>query len=203
MKRQNVGILDYKTFGNIGSVFNAIAKTSNNPVIVSSKSDLSKVGPLILPGVGSFSEVMNFLNQSDLYDAIEKKISSVPVMGICLGMQILSSSGSECGSAKGFGFFDGSVKKISSPGVLPHVGYAKLNITNQKLDIFKNIDNDSFYFMHSYEVLTKENIIATTEYLSHEFVSAVQKDNIVGVQFHPERSGLSGIQILKNFLNLS
>jgi imidazole glycerol phosphate synthase glutamine amidotransferase subunit len=124
-----------------------------------------------------------------------------PILGICLGMQILSTIGFEYGKTKGLGFIQAEVKPILVDEKVPHVGFNTIDIVNQNA-LLNGLENEEFYFMHSFEVVNYTNISSLTEYGSHKFVSSVQKDNVYGVQFHPEKSRTAGIELFKNFINL-
>ena len=124
-----------------------------------------------------------------------------PILGICLGMQILSTVGFEYGQTKGFNYIDAEVRPMLVDAKVPHVGFNTIEVVNTN-KIIKGLEKAEFYFMHSYEVVNYTNIVSLTEYAGHKFVSSIQKDNIYGVQFHPEKSRDAGIQLLKNFINL-
>ena len=124
-----------------------------------------------------------------------------PILGICLGMQILSTLGNEHGQTQGLGFINGEVKPIQCRGKVPHVGFNKIEVLKDSV-LFKGIENESFYFMHSYEVVNYTNMLSLTEYIEHKFVSAIEAGHIYGVQFHPEKSRDAGIKLFKNFLTV-
>ncbi len=203
-----IGIINYGS-GNVQAIAN-IYNRSNIPYKIIDKPDqLNYVQKLILPGVGAFDETMRVLNSSGLKDKLDKEVleSKKPVLGICVGMQILSE-GSEEGNLNGLGWIKGFVKKINVSKIkekpyTPHMGWNNVDpIVNHKL--FNNIDQKlGFYFVHTYyfEASNVKNILATTDY-GEKFTSAVINENIYGVQFHPEKSHSNGIQLLSNFSRL-
>lgn len=203
-----IAIIDYG-LGNIRAFAN-VYKKLNVPVIIATKAeDLVNVTKLILPGVGAFDHAMVLLEKSGMRESLDElaMVKKIPVLGICVGMQILACS-SEEGKRPGLGWLDAEVKKFDSSKLihstrLPHMGWNNVNpvVTNQ---LFENLDqNARFYFLHSYYFYCQqqENIIALTDY-GIQFSCAVNAGNIYGVQFHPEKSHQYGIQLLKNFSNL-
>ena len=200
----NVGIISYEAAGNLHSVRKAVLAAGASVIMVKNTDDLDQIDRLILPGVGSFRDAVDELRHADLYESIQEIIKKVPVLGICLGMQILSKLGSECGSTSGFGVFDSTVSRISSENrKIPHVGFNTVNVLNDDSGLFNGIEDNEFYFMHSYEVLTSSDILSKTTYMGHEFISSMRKDRVFGVQFHPEKSRDAGIKLLRNFTNIS
>ncbi len=195
--------------GNIRAFMNVFEQLRISAAIAEKRGDLKKATKLILPGVGAFDQAMKLLNKSGLREDIEEKVQNekIPILGICVGMQILALR-SEEGNLPGLGWINGEVKKfdeykiISKPH-LPHMGWNTVNFSDN-LDIFSGLDqNCRFYFLHSYyfQCNNNENSIATTEY-GINYSSVIKEDNIYGVQFHPEKSHLNGIRILKNFAEL-
>ena len=194
-----VGLLNYGNSGNIYNVQKALELAGAKVTTIQNKMDLDSVDRIILPGVGCFRDAMNNLAniKSDLIDHIQRK----PTLGICLGMQILSTIGYEFGETQGLNFIDAEVKKMEVKCKVPHLGWGKLLIIKDSPILNGITENDNFYFMHSYEVVNYTDVLALTQYCNHKFVSVVQKGEIYGVQFHPEKSRSAGIKILKNFLN--
>lgn len=198
--KQLVGLVNYGNSGNLYNVQKALELAGARVKMIQDRNDLQSVDSILLPGVGCFKDAMNNLNalKSDLIDNIRKK----PTLGICLGMQLLSKIGYEFGETCGFNLIDAEVKKIEVKCKVPHLGWGRVTIVRDS-PIFEGISaDDNFYFMHSYEVINYTDVIALTNFCNHRFVSAVQKGNILGVQFHPEKSRNAGIKVLENFLNL-
>lgn len=200
-----LGIIDYN-MGNLASVFNACSKFTSEVKIVKDYSQIKDLSKLILPGVGAYKDAMEHLNKDDLKDSIlEFAKSGKPLLGICLGMQLLFESSEEFGLTQGLGLIDGKVvkfdkNKMGSNLKIPHMGWNILK--NKSNELFKDLSNPYLYFVHSYHAITDDkNVIATTTY-GYDFVSAVNKDNIYGFQPHPEKSHNNGLRILKNFINL-
>lgn len=194
-----IGIIDYGV-GNLRSVQKACEYMGMNAVITADPEVIGGSSHIILPGVGAFSEAMNQLREKDLIKVIEHTIQSgKPFLGICLGMQLLFEISYENGINNGLGILPGEVVHLSDNVKVPHMGWNSLRITDHPL--FHGIMQGAYvYFVHSYYVKThqKDIIIASTHY-DIEFTVAVAKQNIFGMQFHPEKSGNTGLQILKNF----
>ena len=211
-------IIDYGS-GNIKSVYNSVKKTLLNfnklsKVKVSNNlSEIKKADKIILPGVGSFDQCMNRIRKTnDLIETLHEQVitKKKPFLGICVGMQILADYGYENKKTRGLSWINGDVKSLknnishSQNLKIPHMGWNNLRI-NRKIDIFDEItDEDQFYFVHSYffDIKHKKNIICNTQY-GINFPAIVNRDNIFGFQFHPEKSGRSGLKILYNWLKLS
>jgi len=200
-----LGIIDYN-MGNLASVYNACSKFTNEIKIVKNANEIKSLSKLILPGVGAYKDAMEHLNSNDLKSAIlEFAKTKKPMLGICLGMQLLFQSSEEFGFTKGLELIDGKVikfdkSKINEDLKIPHIGWNK--IINKENPLFVGLKNPYLYFVHSYHIITSEkNIIGTTNY-GYNFVSAVNKDNIFGFQPHPEKSHNNGLKILENFINI-
>jgi len=197
-------ILDIDS-GNILSLKNIINKFHNNIKISKLDRDLENCTHIFLPGVGSYSEVMKKLKKNISIELLKKKIldNKVFFLGICVGMQILSDFGYENETSKGLSIINGNVKKLNAKEILPHVGWNSLNFRNEN-KIFDGIsDKTDFYFTHSYsfELEDSSNEIAFTNY-GVKFSSVINRQNIFGTQFHPEKSQSAGIKLIKNFLEL-
>jgi len=200
-----IAIIDYN-MGNLASVYNACSLLDTKATIVSDPDQLKNFDRVILPGVGAYKDAMDHLNSTGMKEAIlSYSKSGKPMIGICLGMQLLFESSQEFGHTEGLGLIDGEVVKFDKSRMhedfkIPHMGWN--TIINKPNKLFEGLHNPYLYFVHSYHAVTKEeNIIGKTIY-GYEFASAVQKENIYGFQPHPEKSHNNGIQILKNFINL-
>ena len=207
----NVTIVDYNS-GNISSVINSFKEVAKNKVNIKVTSDLNKIklsDKIVLPGQGSFKSCIDALNNIDgLVDALNKfvTINKKPLLGICVGLQMFADIGHEETETKGLGWISGKVSKIDNQNgkyKLPHIGWNQINIVKDS-KIFKNIENNShMYFVHSYEFVPEDKnfISATTDYSSN-IVCSVEKENIFGTQFHPEKSDKIGLKIIDNFISL-
>ncbi len=208
-----IAVIDYG-LGNLRSVSKALEAVGAKTKVTNEPKDIANASALVLPGVGAFYRAMeNFSNLGVLSSIFKAIKSGKPFLGICLGLQLLFTESEEHGRHKGFDILKGKVKKIDSQVKIPHMGWNQVKVRKtedrkqktesrgQKTDIFKDIpDKSYFYFDHTYyvEPEDKEIIIATTKY-GRDFVSAVNKDNIWGLQFHPEKSTALGLKILGNF----
>ena len=210
MNNTQIAILDYG-LGNIRSIRNALIDQGGNPLVTRNEGEIREASGLILPGVGAFPHGMKNLHDYGLVPVIEKYVATRrPVMGICLGMQMLMEFSEEHHRCEGLGFISGGVKKlsfqISEDKRLPHVGWKKIMPASGKTwedGILKSFSLDPFYyFAHSYAAcpVLSENVYAWTEDGTMKFVSSVRHDNVFGFQFHPEKSGLAGLALLRNFL---
>ncbi|MES2962126.1 MAG: imidazole glycerol phosphate synthase subunit HisH [Pseudomonadota bacterium] len=202
-------IIDYGA-GNVESVVNALSAVKNNEeFLISNKpSDIRAANHLILPGVGAFGDCMDGLKSVEgLLPEIRKQVltEKKPFLGICVGMQVLASIGHENGEHQGLGFINGKVEKITAQEGLkiPHMGWNEIMLKPTKHAVLKDIKNgEHFYFANSYHFIcqNENNVLAQVEYGS-KLNAIVAKENILGIQFHPEKSGDAGLLILKNFLN--
>ncbi|MFL2853322.1 MAG: imidazole glycerol phosphate synthase subunit HisH [Candidatus Pelagibacter sp.] len=207
----NVTIVDYKS-GNISSVINSFREVAQNRIKIEITSDVNKIrssDKIVLPGQGSFKSCVSALKSIDgLVDSLNDFAmnNKKPLLGICVGLQMFADVGYEETETKGLGWIPGKVIKIDNRNgeyKLPHIGWNQINIVKES-KIFKNIkDKSHMYFVHSYEFIPndKNSISATTDYSSN-LVCAVEKDNIFGTQFHPEKSDKVGLNIIDNFINL-
>lgn len=208
MVKKIVSLIDYGV-GNLLSVSRALEECGADVCIVKTPGEILKSDRLILPGVGAFGNCINELRQRELEESILEFVSKgKPLLGICVGMQILLEFGEEFGNHKGLGLFPGRVTKIpeASSRKIPFVGWAQLRKSRDAAHtIFKNIDNDSFfYFVHSFQAQpsAQSDTLALYEYDKLEITALINKENIFGCQFHPEKSGKSGLMFLSNFLNI-
>ena len=206
-----VTIVDYSS-GNISSVINSFNEVAQNNATIEVTSDLNKIkssDKVVLPGQGSFKSCIDALNTIDgLIDTLNDFAvnNKKPLLGICVGLQMFADTGYEETETKGLGWISGKVSKIDNQNgkyKLPHIGWNQINIVKDS-KIFKDIKNNShMYFVHSYEFVPEDkNVISsTTDYSSH-IVCSIEKENIFGTQFHPEKSDKLGLQIINNFINL-
>ena len=207
----NVTIVDYNS-GNISSVINSFKEVAQDKVNIEVTSDLNKIkssDKAVLPGQGSFKSCVDALNKIDgLSDALNEFAitNKKPLLGICVGLQMFADTGYEEIETKGLGWISGKVSKIDNQNgkyKLPHIGWNQLNIIKDS-KIFEGIKNNShMYFVHSYEFVpeNRDVISSTTDYSSN-IVCSVEKENIFGTQFHPEKSDKIGLKILNNFINI-
>ena len=207
----NVTIVDYQS-GNISSVINSFTEVAKGKVNLEVTSDIKKIkssDKIVLPGQGSFKSCVDALNKIDgLTTALNEFaiIDKKPLLGICVGLQMFADIGYEETETKGLGWISGKVSRIDNKNgryKLPHIGWNQINILKES-KIFKDIENNSHvYFVHSYEFIPNDKSVvsATTNYSSN-IVCSVEKDNIFGTQFHPEKSDKTGLKIINNFINL-
>lgn len=200
-------IVDYG-MGNLNSVKKVLEKMKIDVVVSSNRKDIAESDKLILPGVGHFAKAMSNLKKLDLLDTLHESVlvKKKPILGICLGMQLLAKK-SEEGEAEGLGWIDAEVVRFRVSDKMkykiPHMGWNRIHLKNDGL-LMKNIpDLSEFYFVHSYYVKLKNqsDLLNETEY-DFIFTSAVEKENIFGVQYHPEKSHDTGAQVIKNFIEL-
>jgi glutamine amidotransferase len=207
----NVTIVDYNS-GNISSVINSFREVAKDKINLEVTSDLKKIkssDKVVLPGQGSFKSCVEDLNSvNGLVEILNEFaiINKKPLLGICVGLQMFADTGYEETETKGLGWIAGKVSKIDNQNgkyKLPHIGWNEINIVKDS-KIFKDIKNKShMYFVHSYELIPddKNVITATTDYSSN-IICSVEKENIFGTQFHPEKSDKIGLKIINNFINL-
>ena len=200
-----ITIIDYG-MGNLGSVANMIKKVGGKSIITSNKEDIKNAKKILLPGVGAFDNAVKNLKSLDLWDLIKEKVleEKISIIGICLGMQLLTK-GSEEGDLEGFGFIDAYAKKFkfeNSDLKIPHMGWNIVRL-QKKSKLFEGMEKEEnrFYFVHSFavECNNKEDILTITNY-GYDFVSSFEKGNIIGCQFHPEKSHKFGMKLFKNFV---
>ena len=207
----NVTIVDYKS-GNISSVINSFKEVAKDKVSIEVTSDLNKIkscDKVVLPGQGSFKSCVEALDKiNGLRDTLNEFVitNKKPLLGICVGLQMFADIGYEETETKGLGWISGKVSKIDNQNgkfKLPHIGWNQIDITKES-KIFKDVENNShMYFVHSYEFIPEDKgvISATTDY-SSKIVCSVEKENIFGTQFHPEKSDRIGLKMINNFINL-
>lgn len=196
-----IGVIDYGVAGNTHSIKKAIGKAGGSVCLVKQAVDLNKVDKIVIPGVGSFKDAMQELSNDGLLEPLKTAMKQKPTLGICLGMQILASIGFEYGKTKGLGVLNAEVKPMLVDAKVPHVGFNTIDVVKTNA-LLKGLEKEEFYFMHSYELVNYTDISALTDYAGHKFVSAIHRNNIYGVQFHPEKSRDAGVALFKNFLDL-
>jgi len=212
-----IAIVDLGT-GNILSIKNALEKYNQKVIVTNNKGDLHKANKIVLPGVGAFKKAMNTLHKLNLVKTLTKiHKENKPILGICLGMQLLFQESNEFGCYKGLGFLNGKVVLLSNTSKnglalkVPHIGWNKIELPNNKKKVFwnktilKHIKPDSYlYYVHSYHAVQykEENILALSFYGDNSIAAVVREGNTIGCQFHPEKSGKIGLNILKAFSSL-
>jgi glutamine amidotransferase len=212
MNNKKIAIIDYGV-GNIFSINQACNKVGLNTIVTSDAALISNSDAIILPGVGAFGDAMNNLKKLNLVETIINFANTgKPFLGICLGMQLLFNESEEFGNHKGLGLIDGEIKKFNFSKIdnnitkIPQIQWNKIyhkENTNWNNSCLSNVENNSYmYFVHSYYAIPndKNTILSYTEYANFEYCSSVKKENITGIQFHPEKSGEIGIHIYKNWL---
>jgi len=196
-----ITLLDYGA-GNVRSVINAIESIGENVKVASDVDDILSAEKLVFPGVGNFGSMMRILYQKQYVDPLKDYLrSGRPFFGICLGLHALFEKSEEAPGTSGLGFFSGQVKKFDIDLSVPHIGWNGVNIKKPS-QTFKGLRGDEkFYFVHSFYVEPEDDpVVLTTTNYGIEFVSSIQKENITATQFHPEKSGNTGIKLLKNFI---
>ena len=205
MADKKVCILDYGS-GNVKSVYNLMSSLESTVVISNNVDDIKSSTHIVLPGVGAFGSSMDKIKTKIQLNILETEVlqNGKPFLGICVGMQVLFKKGYEFDEFEGLGWIPGAVRKLDTRGLpLPHIGWNNVFVKN-RTELLKNVEDDlDFYFVHSYAFLdiNSEYTIGVTEY-GQEFASVIQKENIYGVQFHPEKSQKAGKLLLKNFLEI-
>ncbi len=198
-----IGIVDYGV-GNLKNVETAVKRLGRDCFISSDKEQLKHSEALILPGVGAFGDSIDMLNKSGLRNFVDKWVSEDKYLfGICIGMQLLFERSYEMGIHEGLGYLKGEVVPFEKPLTIPHMGWNQLDIVKQ-VPIVNNIQPKEYvYFVHSYYAMpVKDDLVASTHY-GADVAAIVQKDKIIGTQFHPEKSAVTGEKILKNYLELT
>jgi len=202
-----VAIVDYGMC-NLDSVARAVEECGGVAMVTGEATELGKADRIVLPGVGAFGDAMQNLRERSLDEALYDQVirRRTPFLGICLGMQLLASKGWEGGEAEGLGWIEGEVKRLepfAEDTRIPHIGWNEVAYNDDSCLFSKIPDRKDFYFVHSYHFCPKNSadILAETPY-GRGFVSAVKRDSIFGVQFHPEKSQQAGFQVLRNFIGI-
>lgn len=204
--KKNIKILDYGV-GNLSSIYQAFEKFDVKVSFAKNSRDLKNADQLILPGVGAFSSAMFKLESLDLVEPIKRFASSGKnILGICLGMQILFDKSFEFGEHEGLSLIEGNVEKImyQEGYKIPNISWSSLNINSKDHNLFNNInENDAFYFVHSFTAKPKnvEKNLATCKFGDQNLCAIAGYENVIGTQFHPEKSGKKGLSLIKNWLN--
>jgi glutamine amidotransferase len=202
-----VGIINYK-MGNLKSVYNALTCLGNEPVIITSPKELDDCSKIILPGVGAFGQAMENLTKEGWVERLHKNVirDGKLFLGICLGMQLVATLGTEFGNCNGLDWIKGTVQKLESSHKdfkLPHIGWNTVRFL-KKDGLYKNMgDSADFYFVNSFAMVPekKEVISGLTDYFS-DFVSSIENENIYATQYHPEKSQKAGFKVFQNFLEM-
>lgn len=199
-------IIDYG-IGNIKSIYSALSYFNIKISISNDEDEILSAKGIILPGVGAFKSGMKNLLELNLDLTLKKYFkTNKPILGICLGMQLLFESSEEFGFCEGLGLIEGKVQKLKNEKKLPHIAWSEIKKNNSENTILEGINNNSdFYFVHSFVSYPKNinEMIASSNYYNQEFCSVVKKGNIYGCQFHPEKSGSKGLKLLENFIRLT
>ena len=196
-----VVIIDYN-IGNLSSVISALKRVGIEAVITRDKDIIRQAKAIVLPGVGAFPVAMNNLKKFNLIELIQERAAAgIPILGICLGMQVLFEKGYEIEERQGLGLLKGEVIPIKTNEKIPHMGWNQLNLAKTSPTTHYLSDNDEVYFVHSYQATCPDDeLIAYTTYGEVKIPAIVGKNNVIGCQFHPEKSGEIGRKILKAFL---
>lgn len=200
-----IAVIDYQR-GNLRSVANGLRRAESSVTVTDCPEDLVDADGIVLPGVGAFGEGMEFLEKSGFSNILNELVlgEEKPFLGICLGMQLMASTGEEFGSHDGLDWIPGTVEKIkprSENHKVPHMGWNELEIRRRD-PLFKNLgDGPAFYFLHSYQLNpADEGVVSSISYHGARITASVQKKNLYGVQFHPEKSQKNGLGLLENFV---
>lgn len=194
-----IGIIDYGA-GNLFSLKNALDFLGLQNMITSDAEEIRRADQLILPGVGAFPDAMRMLERSGLTETIVEEADKKPLLGICLGMQLLFEYGHEFETVKGLGLIPGEVRRIEAPGLkIPHMGWSDVKIENE-CELSKGImEGDRFYYVHSYKAVTEKQHVSLYSEYGECIPGLVFRGRVFGTQFHPEKSGEIGLKLLQNF----
>ena len=197
-----VGLVDFGTLGNTQSIKEALGHVGADVHLLTNPEQFERVDSIVIPGVGSFNHGMSRLRANPEYlPELKRAMSSKPSLGICLGMQLMAKVGFENQKTVGIEIFDAEVKLMENVSVVPHMGFNQV-IVQRDTELLAGLDGAEFYFMHSYEVVNYKDVVSLSSYDNHEFVSSIGRENIFGVQFHPEKSRDPGLQLFENFIKV-
>ena len=200
--KKNISLIDFGA-GNLHSVYKAFKFVGASIEITKDESIIEKSDAVVFPGVGAFGSVMKSIRENNLESIIKKSaLSGKPFLGICVGMQVLFESGEENPDVPGLGVFKGKVVKFKKAKKIPHIGWNDICVAHVGNGRDHSLPGGKFYFVHSYYVVPEDKnlIYARTTYDGEEFCSSIKKDNLLAVQFHPEKSGDAGLEFLTNFV---
>lgn len=204
----NIAIIDYNA-GNLHSLYKNLSQYSVNVKVVSGFQDFKNIDKVIMPGVGHFGTAIKKLNQASLTEALTEfaLVQKRPVLGICLGMQLMANTSEEDSGSAGLGWIPATVKKLSVNDTLnykvPHMGWNTLSVEKQSRLMYGIGTTDEFYFVHSYHMCdVPEYAVLNKTCYEYPFVSAIEHENIFAVQYHPEKSHTAGLTLLQNFMNI-
>ncbi|KJS19444.1 MAG: imidazole glycerol phosphate synthase [Clostridiaceae bacterium BRH_c20a] len=196
-----IGIIDYDS-GNIFSLAAAFNRLDANHRLVTAPTEINNCTALVLPGVGAFGDAINNLKAKGLNEAILHWVNAgKPLLGICLGMQLLFEKSEEHGIYQGLGILPGTIRRITGQVKVPHMGWNKLHIISNH-NLLQNISDGYVYFVHSYYAAEASEVVLASTFYGEEIPAVVGKNNVLGMQFHPEKSGPVGMTLLKNWVEL-
>jgi len=196
-----ITIIDYGS-GNLRSISNGISKVGHGSVITNDPEKIANAKFLVLPGVGAYGAIIKNISPCKKI-IIEHIHDDKPFLGVCLGLQVLLSYSEETPNIEGLDIFKGNVKKFKNVGKIPHMGWNQLKISNDHCPILKGIDKQFFYFVHSYYAdPADDSVVAGTSKYGTDFTAVLHENNLFATQFHPEKSGIQGLKLLKNFVSL-
>lgn len=204
MAQENILVIDYGV-GNCQSVTNALQALGAAFVVSSDLNEIARAQAYVLPGVGAFPEAMKNIDRRGFRSALEKEVlgKKKPLLGICLGMQILAQDSQEKAYCRGLGWIDGHIRRlqVKAPFRVPNVGWHRIQVIRPEPLFVKTEPEQAFFFDHSYHFVCADDVVSARCDCGSDIVVAVQKENIMGVQFHPEKSQNNGLKLFRGFLN--